>query len=47
MGMSEIQLCSDYNVTFAAERTLAEELLQDARRFVDRVEQYLQQAGIL
>ena len=38
---------SDYDVTFAADQALAEELLRDAQSFVDRVEQYLQQAGVL
>jgi uncharacterized protein (UPF0332 family) len=41
------RLDSDYDVTFTAERTLAEEVLRDARRFVDRAEQHLRQAGVL
>ena len=41
------RLDSDYDVTFTAQRTLAEELLRDARRFVDRAEQHLRQAGVL
>jgi uncharacterized protein (UPF0332 family) len=41
------RLDSDYDVTFTAERTLAEVLLQDAWHFVDRVEQYLRQVGAL
>jgi uncharacterized protein (UPF0332 family) len=41
------RLDSDYDVTFTAERTLAEEVLHDARRFVERAEGYLRQAGVL
>ena len=41
------RLDSDYDVTFAADQALAEELLRDARSFVDRVEQFLQGAGVL
>jgi uncharacterized protein (UPF0332 family) len=40
------RLDSDYDITFTAERTLVENILRDARRFVDRVEEYLRQAGI-
>jgi uncharacterized protein (UPF0332 family) len=38
---------SDYDVTFSPERRLAEEIIQDAHRFVARTEAYLQQTGIL
>ena len=38
---------SDYDVLFTTERALAEEVLEDARRFVDRAEQYLRQVGVL
>ena len=41
------RLDSDYDVTFSAERALAEEVLHDARRFVERAEGYLCQAGVL
>jgi uncharacterized protein (UPF0332 family) len=41
------RLDSDYDVVFTAERTLAEEMLRDARRFVDRAEQYLRRTGVL
>jgi uncharacterized protein (UPF0332 family) len=41
------RLDSDYDVTFTAERTLAEEVLHDARRFVERAEKYLCQADVL
>jgi uncharacterized protein (UPF0332 family) len=41
------RLDSDYDVAFTAERTLAEEVLRDAQRFVARVEEYLRQAGAL
>lgn len=39
------RLDSDYDVAFTAERALGEEVLHDARRFVERVESYLRQAG--
>jgi len=38
---------SDYDVAFIPERTLAEGVLHDARRFVERVEGYLRRAGAL
>ena len=41
------RLDSDYNVSFAADRALAENVLNNAQRFVDQAEQYLQQAGEL
>jgi uncharacterized protein (UPF0332 family) len=41
------RLDSDYDVVFTAEQTLAEEMLRDARSFVDRAEQYLRRAGVL
>jgi len=41
------RLDSDYDVTFSTERTLAEGILHDAQRFVERVERYLCQAGVL
>lgn len=41
------RLDSDYDMTFTAERTLAEEVLRDAQRFVERAERYLRQAGVL
>jgi uncharacterized protein (UPF0332 family) len=39
------RLDSDYDVAFTPERALGEEVLHDARRFVERVESYLRQAG--
>ena len=39
------RLGSDYDITFSAEQTLAKGILQDAYRFVDRVEDYLRQLG--
>jgi uncharacterized protein (UPF0332 family) len=41
------RLDSDYDILFSAERSLAEEILRDAQRFVERTERYLQQAGLL
>ena len=41
------RLDSDYDVAFTAERTLAEETVRDAQRFVVRVERYLRQVGAL
>ena len=41
------RLDSDYDITFVAERTLAEGILHDAGSFVERVESYLCQAGVL
>jgi hypothetical protein len=40
------RLDSDYDVLFAADEGLARGVLVDARRFVDRVEQYLRQVGV-
>jgi uncharacterized protein (UPF0332 family) len=41
------RLDSDYDITFTAERALAEEVLHDAERFVERAEQYLRQVGVV
>ena len=41
------RLDSDYDMTFSAEWALAEGVLRDAQRFVDRAERYLRQAGVL
>jgi uncharacterized protein (UPF0332 family) len=41
------RLDSDYDVEFVADQVLAEDVLNDARRFVDRAEQYLREAGKL
>lgn len=41
------RLDSDYDIMFTAERTLAEEISDDAQRFVERAERYLRQAGVL
>ena len=41
------RLDSDYDITFTAERSLAEEVLDDAQRFVERIERYLRQVGML
>jgi uncharacterized protein (UPF0332 family) len=41
------RLDSDYDVIFAADRELAEAAQNDAKRFVERAEQYLQQLGLL
>ena len=37
---------SFYDVTFTADRGLAEELIRDAQCFVERIVQYLSQAGM-
>jgi len=42
-----LRLGSDYDVTSSADKTMAEAVIQDAQRFVDRAEMYLQQAGVL
>lgn len=49
MAVPDIQLYldSDYDITFSAEQTLAEGVLHEARRFVERAEGYLCQAGML
>lgn len=39
------RLDSDYDVAFSTNQNLAEKVLHDAQRFVDRAESYLQQAG--
>ena len=39
------RLDSDYDVSFAADEMLAKDILRDARRFVDRAERYLREAG--
>lgn len=41
------RLDSDYDITFTTERTLAEGVLHDAQRFVERAEKHLRQAGVL
>ena len=41
------RLDSDYDIIVTAGRTLAEEVLHDARRFVERAEEYLCRAGVL
>ena len=41
------RLDSDYDVAFTVERSLAEDVLHDAQRFVDRAEQHLRQIGVL
>ena len=41
------RLDSDYDMTFAVEKTLAEVILSDAERFVGRAAEYLRQAGAL
>jgi uncharacterized protein (UPF0332 family) len=41
------RLDSDYDIMFLAERPLAQDVLRDAVRFVDRATEYLTQAGIL
>jgi uncharacterized protein (UPF0332 family) len=41
------RLDSDYDVEFVADQALAEDVLNDARRFVDRAERYLREAGKL
>jgi len=38
---------SDYDITFAADETLAREVLSEALRFVDRAARYLREAGAL
>jgi uncharacterized protein (UPF0332 family) len=41
------RLDTDYDVAFTAHRGLAEDQLRDARRFVERAEEYLREAGAL
>ena len=42
-----LRLGSDYDVTAATDKATAEIVTQDAHRFVDRIERFLQQAGVL
>lgn len=39
------RLDSDYDLTFTASQSLAEEILRDAHHFFERIEQYLHQEG--
>ena len=41
------RLDSDYDIAFSTDQTLAEKVLCDAQRFVDRAESYLQQVGAI
>ncbi|MEZ4731781.1 MAG: HEPN domain-containing protein [Caldilineaceae bacterium] len=41
------RLDSDYDIVFTPEQALVEAIQQDAQRFVQRAEQYLQQTGAL
>jgi uncharacterized protein (UPF0332 family) len=41
------RLDSNYDIVFEADEALAEDVLHDARRFVERVEGYLREAGAL
>ena len=41
------RLGSGYDVTSSVDKDSAEVVIQDARRFVDRIELYLQQTGVL
>jgi uncharacterized protein (UPF0332 family) len=41
------RLDSDYDILFLAERRLAEDVLRDAHRFVERTTEYLAQVGLL
>jgi uncharacterized protein (UPF0332 family) len=41
------RLDSDYDLTFSASQSLAEEILRDAQKFFERVEQYLHREGAL
>lgn len=43
----EARIDSDYDMAFEADRTTAKEKLEDARQFVGRVIQYLQEKGWL
>ena len=43
----ESRLDSDYDVLFTVEKSMAQDILYDARRFVDRAERYLREAGVL
>lgn len=41
----DARLDSDYDIAFATDRTLAEGVLHEAGRFVQRCQQYLREAG--
>jgi uncharacterized protein (UPF0332 family) len=43
----DARLDSDYDVTFATDRTLAEDVPDEAQRFVERAEQYLREVDSL
>jgi uncharacterized protein (UPF0332 family) len=43
----DARLDSDYDIIFAADRDLAQTVLGDAERFVERTEEYLREAGAL
>jgi uncharacterized protein (UPF0332 family) len=43
----DARLDSDYDIAFATDRTLAEDVLDEAGRFVERCQQYLREAGAL
>jgi uncharacterized protein (UPF0332 family) len=43
----QLRLDSDYNITLTPDAALAEDILHDAREFVDRAEQYLRREGWL
>ncbi len=38
---------SDYEVTTSPDQALAEDVLRDAKRFVERAQTYLQDGGLL
>ncbi|MEW5961557.1 MAG: HEPN domain-containing protein [Chloroflexota bacterium] len=41
------RLDTDYDVVFRVDQILADQVLRDAQRFVDRAESYLQQVGAI
>ncbi len=43
----DTRLDSDYDIIFAADREMVESIQSDARQFVERIEQYLKQSGLL
>ncbi len=43
----DARLDSDYDITFTTDRGLAQDVLDEAQRFVERAEQYLREAGVL
>jgi uncharacterized protein (UPF0332 family) len=43
----DARLDSDYDITFSADRDLAQAVLGDALAFVDRAEEYLREVGAL